>query len=927
MFPATLGAANPAAPLFTAYCPGKAEVVISDHDDDYLRLGTAVWGPKWAYTSFAGQTTSKEGGAVGDLSAKISGAASPLRLGFRAHRAAAGQLVLHYELKADADLEITLAAVELAPGKTFAGREVLVVEGNQSVKVPCPFGRRQIGSQVAAMSLTDARGQVAHIRFDPPAMVSADGAARIILAQDRIKGGEIRRLRVTVELPGATEWYPSPVELPEEPGLSAWYPWQATGNTRDSVIGLPDWLEEPAGKHGRITRREDKLLYHGQPIKLWGLNLCYGACAPDKALAEKRAAFYRQYGINAVRLHKFADGSGWAGIQAKDSCVEFDPQGLELMDYQVAKFKEAGIYVKLSAHFGSLKLGPTDRQYVPFLDEFGAGKKANRVETPHSAIHYSPELQRVQILQMANLLKHRNPHTGLTYAEDPAVAFIEIINEQSILFFTSMNPLKASATLRRQAGERFCQWLREKYGSHDRLVQAWGTASLNSFASEGFKTDGEHLDKNNILPLGNPWFWDPDQLTGSQAFRRRRLLDTLEFLYTLQNEFYDRYVKAMREAGYQGEILSSNWQAGRAYSHFANLHSDYRVGTIDRHNYFGGKTANASMLARAGSGMLSSGLQQAQDRPFMLSEWIHVAPNEYGVEGPAILGAYGLGLQGWDASFIFQNRDHGGFAPKIGADRWEATAPQVLAVFPAVSRQVLRGDVKESEAAAIRKVHAPSLFEGRLGFDDRMAQGYDDKELDSRQTPMRTLAVVRNAVAFTSEFAETPAFDLQPYYRDGQWVSATGQLRWREAAGGSGGYFSMDTAGTKAVVGFANGGKFELGGVTIEPQSRFAAIYLTARGRAQTLESSAEWLIVASARARNTGMKFSPAGDRLLMAGVPPVLMEPVKARITIRKPGAFQVIPLDHDGRPTARALSVANGVVEIDGARDKTPYYLVKF
>ena len=48
---------------------------------------------------------------------------------------------------------------------------------------------------------------------------------------------------------------------------------------------------------------------------------------------------------------------------------------------------------------------------------------------------------------MVNLLKHRNPHTGLTYAEDPAIAFVEIINEQSILFYTSTAPLKASPTL------------------------------------------------------------------------------------------------------------------------------------------------------------------------------------------------------------------------------------------------------------------------------------------------------------------------------------------------------------------------------------------------------------------------------------------------------------------------------------------------
>ncbi len=49
----------------------------------------------------------------------------------------------------------------------------------------------------------------------------------------------------------------------------------------------------------------------------------------------------------------------------------------------------------------------------------------------------------------------RNPYTGLSYAEDPAVAFVEIVNESSVLFYKSMNPLKQSPTLRRRTAERF----------------------------------------------------------------------------------------------------------------------------------------------------------------------------------------------------------------------------------------------------------------------------------------------------------------------------------------------------------------------------------------------------------------------------------------------------------------------------------------
>ena len=69
--------------------------------------------------------------------------------------------------------------------------------------------------------------------------------------------------------------------------------------------------------------------------------------------------------------------------------------------------------------------------------------------------------------------------------------------------------------------------------------------------------------------------------------------------------------------------------------HYLNLKSDALVGFIDRHNYFGGQL-NDTMLSQPGSGYFSSGLQQVIDRPFSVSEWVHVYPSLYSAEGPAI---------------------------------------------------------------------------------------------------------------------------------------------------------------------------------------------------------------------------------------------------------------------------------------------------
>lgn len=710
-----------------------------------------------------------------------------------------------------------------------------------------------------------------------------------------------------------------------------WYPFTPQNRIEPGEIGLQDWFDTPAGRDGRIVRSHDKLLYNGQAIKLWGLNNTYSTCAPQKDLAEKRAAFYPKYGINSVRLHKYADGTGWGGIQAADSFVEFDSEALDRMDYYVAQLKKHGIYVKLSSTFG-VKLGPADGKYVPYMNEFGQ-MKGNRLATGHGSIFLSRELQDLQIQQIVNILKHRNSYTGLTYAEDPAVFVVELFNEDSALWFGVMPILQKIPTLRERTAQKFSDWLRAKYGSHEGLVKAWGAAAIDSFKNEGFA--GEHLDKRNVAPAGNPWFYDPAQLAGSQAAKKQRLFDTMLFLYETQNDFYGRYVKAIRATGYEGEILGSNWQAGRAFSHYYNLHSDSLVGLIDRHNYFGGASRglkpgafdNASMLCAAGSALLSSGMQQVSDRPFMLSEWIHVVPNEWGAEGPAIIGAYGMGLNGWDVSYMFQNSDAGGFSSKIGGQPWDVTAPQILGVFPAVARQVLRGDVKESGVVAKRLVHVPSLYQGKLGFEDNVAQQNDVKTFDSDKVPAGTLAVARCVVEFSDEYKDTPVFDLTPYRKDGCLVSSTGELRWYEGSSRLDGYITIDTDATTAVVGFAQDKVCALGEVTIRPQCRFAAIYVTAREPDKTIRTSKNLLIVAMARARNTGQQLNQTEDQILAPGAGPILMEPVKAEITIHRTGSPKVVVLDHDGFSTGQTIPVADGAFTIDGARDKTPYYIVQY
>ena len=738
----------------------------------------------------------------------------------------------------------------------------------------------------------------------------------------------------------------------EQSPSDGWYTFKPANNhSVPSAIGMEDWNNEPAGAHGRIESNGEKLFYNGKEIKLWGLNNCYGSCAPEKESADRHAALYRKFGFNAIRMHKFADGTGWAGILTDKSAVEFDPVKMDQMDYYVSALKANGIYTKLSPTFGVKFTARDATERGDWLKEFGNFSKGERVRAPYGAVFLAKELQDIQIEQTTKFISHKNPYTQLRYADDPAIFCIELFNEDSVLFGGVISSMQRSPTLRTRIAGQFSDWLLEKYGTEAVWREAWGENAVFDPDNVGLNNNlknligpekaigelkAESLTEKTVLPWSQPWFGDAAlKENGEQAFLKQRLLDSMVFLIGLQDDFYARFTAALRATGYQGEIIGSNWQAGSLAGHFLNLYSDAQLPIVDRHNYFGGGRGatknkkpfnNGSMLADPGMGMLSAGMQQVNNRPFMLSEWIHVSPNEWMAEGPAIMGAYAFGLQGWDVSYIFENGDNGGFSDRVGRDSWDVSLPTVLGPMAAISRQVRRMDVQEAPETTTLNVHIPSVKEGNIGFTPKTIQSHDTKSFTTDKVPMEALAITRVAVNFTNQFVETPVFDVDSHRDGNTLVSATGQLRWTPSATGSStdGYFTINTLGTKAFIGFAPGGKtFDLGdGYTITPAKGFASIYLTAKNPDETLANAKEIVVVAMARARNTGMEFNDRGDTVLSLGKPPILLEPVQAEITLPLNGTLDL--LDHDGlaATTTRAFTET---LSIDGSTDRTPFYLI--
>lgn len=906
------------AQTLIVFTQGVSVKVLSSDGKPLLELSPSVWGPNWKWSGLSGEFKPMDQGVRATFTGKMGGTDVPMNCTVTVSPDGVRQMKVDVTFSVSQDTDLTGAVFAIRLGEPLRGEGRATVHDASGEKVVnTPFGRGTLSPALGRLELRDAGGKTFAIAFTEPTDVGQDGEARMMLASKHLAAGEEKRVTMTVELPEDTQFYLTPQSVPMPGDWDQWFEWKATGNEdadKPSVIDMSGWLDAPAGKQGRVTRQGDQLIYNDKPIRFWGINTCFGHCAPPHEVAERRAKFYARYGLNSVRFHKFADGNGWAGILTKTSFAEYDPKPLDNMDYFVNQLKQRGIYTVLSANFGRVRVGPDDAAKVPFVEELKADQGGWR-DTPQGALWFSTELQDLQIAQVVNLLNHTNPHTTLRYADDPAVLCVELVNENSIFFYTTLPAMQRIPAIKQRAGEAFFTWLKNKYGDEKALLAAWGDKALNCFAAE--QMTGEGWDKGVIYPVGNPWFFDPDHLDKEMKDRRQRLLDTLRFFYDQQNAFYDRFVKAIRDTGYPGEILGSNWQAGRAFSHFLNLHTDHRVGMIDRHNYFGG---TGSMLADPGDGMLSSGMDQVADRPFMLSEWISTFPNEFAVEGPAILGAYGLGLNGWDASYIFQNGDDGQFRRQL-KETWDVVVPQIIGVFPAVARQVLRGDVKESQVAFTRNVHLPSLFDGKIGFDDRIQQSYDVKQFSSSTLPVATLAIGKGVVAFTPADEPTPTVQLADYIHDGLVRSAGGQLAWQAGRSPRDGYITINAPGTQAVVGFADGKTFDLNDVTITPQTPYAAIYVTALDAGSIIASDKHLLITTIARVRNTGMKM--VAGNLIERGGPPLMVEPVRVELTLKRAGTPTLYVLDHDGKRTGQTLTPVDGKIILDSAQTHAIYY----
>lgn len=227
-------------------------------------------------------------------------------------------------------------------------------------------------------------------------------------------------------LAAGPRWLPAPV------------PWEvAAGSALD--LGGSGAAVPPA----RLVARGGDLVLEGgdgRPVRLLGANLCFSANFPDKPVAERMATAFRRMGYNAVRFHHH-DGRL---VRPGGDGTELDPDKLDRLDFLAACCEREGLWLTTDV-LVSRRLPKGALPELPDM-EIGGEFKALIPLLPSA-------LENWKRFATA-FLGHRNPYTGRTWAEDPALATLSLVNEDNL-----PGAMKGNARVKALYDERFAAWL------------------------------------------------------------------------------------------------------------------------------------------------------------------------------------------------------------------------------------------------------------------------------------------------------------------------------------------------------------------------------------------------------------------------------------------------------------------------------------
>lgn len=627
--------------------------------------------------------------------------------------------------------------------------------------------------------------------------------------------------------------------------------------------------EKPAGKHGFLKVQDGKLVFEdGTEARFWGT--CFNSAAnfPTHEQSEKVAKRLAKFGVNIMRCHQM--DAEWSipnifqftrGRRRNDS-RSLDPESMDRFDYLVHCLKQEGVYTYLDM-LTYRRFKPGDGVDEP--DQLGPAAK------PYTCFDERMiELQKEFAEQLWN---HVNSYTGLAYKDDPAIVLTEISNENDVFVFKNL-----IEPYRSRLEERYRRWAKE-----------------HSVQLSAEKIDFAARDEN-----------------------------MMRFLRDVQQGYYREMYEHLRKIGVKIPIDGDNWEAAGFAEVSASELCDFR----DNHMYWDMwsdvRGTNQMMLDQPRH-IWAAGCARSRllDRPFVISEWDQVWPNEWRGESPLMLAALAA-FQEWSGVLIHTYRYRAcGPIDKLGA-----------VVMYGVGYRV-NFDTFNDPAKFGLFYHAALLYRRGHVAPAKKTVGLVLDETDifsptKKQTPaFATLSEQHKAGlvlpgqsvrADIEVKADTP----DPGVSD-EIKSDTGELCRNPQKR----FGWIDTARTKAAYGFiGHEDCVELQGLKLKVKTPFAVIALSSLDD-EPLERSANILLTAVGRADNSNARYNDDHTERFDMGEAPTLIEVIEAEIEMKTTQPhLRVFPIDPEGFLRAHSTAlIEDGTAKFEiGGRLPSMYYLVQ-
>lgn len=421
-------------------------------------------------------------------------------------------------------------------------------------------------------------------------------------------------------------------------------------------------VDAPAGKYGLLKAVDDHFEFEYMPgvsQYLYGANLTTSACAPEKSKAEQVATRMTRIGYNTVRLHHF--DNLWQ-LDERDSNGD---SYRDRMDYFIAKAKEKGLYIYIDLYSarkvkysdiglsGNSEMSSSEYEFLSLLAS-ALSANSDAVSKGHAAAFDD------WCNFTSSVLDRVNPYTGLTYAEDPAIIVVDVVNEPSFSGawengVPNLEPVKYA-------------WKKH----HGDILGSIFSASSQSVGST---------------------MWD-------------------SFIAWIQKDGYDNMVKYCRNKGYNG-ILTVAYDS-RCYLdsasglscfdiHDCHSYVDHPSGDIPQRTIDGEHPlAEFPNYVNAESSKYKDVYSKRPGVPHTLSEWNHCTPNSLRGLG-AMYGSAYLRSFGWNAVWRFAYaQGAGNLFETTTPNSFDVAKDEVMKASEAgVVSFYLRGDISDPASQVV----------------------------------------------------------------------------------------------------------------------------------------------------------------------------------------------------------------------------------